>query len=89
MIVYDKEKNAGDFNFMSKQHAILELIVISNSVLQILDIDNVKENELKEIYVNVCKKYGITLDCRLFHIANMLEVEAMDRLLADMKGGIE
>ncbi len=86
MIVYDKEKNSGDFNFMSKEQAILELIVISNSVLQILDIDNVKENELKEIYVNVCKKYGITLDCRLFHIANKVEVEALDRLLQTIKG---
>ncbi len=89
MINYEMEKNEGDLNFKSKEQAILELIVVSNSVLKILDTDGVDDAELKEVYTRVCEKYSVSLDCRLFRIANDMEVDALNRLVsrADAKEG--
>ena len=90
MILYDLKQNEGEFRFDSKEQALLELIVVSNAVLQILDTDGMSETELKELYIIVRKKYGVTLDYRLFKIANDIDVEAMDRLVQKVegKGGI-
>ena len=86
MIIYDVEKNEGDFRFNSKEQALLELIVVSNAVLQILDTDGMSETELKELYITVCKKYGVSIDYRLYKIANDLDVEALNRLVQRIEG---
>ena len=86
MIVYDVEKNEGDFRFNSKEQALLELIIVSNAVLQILDTDGMSETELKELYITVCKKYGVSIDYRLYKIANDLDVEALNRLVQRIEG---
>lgn len=81
MIFYELEKNEGNFNFKSKEQALLELVVVSNAVLQILDTEGVNDKELKELYAKVCRKYGVSLDCRLFNVANDMTVEALNCLL--------
>lgn len=86
MILYDLKQNEGEFRFDSKEQALLELIVVSNTVLQILDTDGVSEGELKELYINVCKKYGVSLDYRLFKIANDVDVETLNRLVQRIEG---
>ena len=86
MILYDLKQNEGEFRFDSKEQALLELIVVSNAVLQILDTDGVSEGEFKELYITVCKKYGVSLDFRLFKIANDVDVETLNRLVQRIEG---
>lgn len=86
MIIYDVEKNEGDFRFNSKEQALLELIIVSNTVLQILDTEGMSETELKELYITVCKKYGVTLDYRLYKSANDVDVEMLNKLVQRIEG---
>ncbi len=86
MIFYELEKNEGNFNFKSKEQALLELVVVSNAVLQIFDTEGVSDKELKELYTNVCRKYGVSLDCRLFNVANEMAVEVLNCLLQREEG---
>uniref|UniRef100_UPI0040561D6D hypothetical protein n=1 Tax=Acetatifactor sp. TaxID=1872090 RepID=UPI0040561D6D len=81
MINYNMQKNEGDISFQSKEQAVLELIVVSNAVLEMLSTDGVSNDELKELYTGVCSKYGVWLDCRLLNIVNGMEVDAMDKLV--------